>query len=112
MSERGKKMEKSFKCDDAISRQAAQTELKNCEVVDVRDENDNLVGYYNADTVDSIVRNLPPVTPQKYGKWIDYSDEGFVECPFCGHATNCEDNINELHYCFHCGAKMQESEEV
>jgi hypothetical protein len=41
------------------------------------------------------------------GKWIDYSDEGYVECPFCGHATTCEDNIDELHYCFYCGAKME-----
>ena len=44
---------------------------------------------------------------QKSGKWIDYSDEGYVECPFCGHATNCEDDIDELHYCFYCGAKME-----
>jgi len=45
------------------------------------------------------------------GEWIDYSDEGYVECPFCGHATNCEDNIDELHYCFYCGAKMIEPQE-
>lgn len=44
---------------------------------------------------------------QKSGKWIDYSDEGYVECPFCGHATNCEDDIDELHYCFYCGARME-----
>ena len=44
---------------------------------------------------------------QKSGKWVDYSDEGYVECPFCGHATNCEDDIDELHYCFYCGAKME-----
>ena len=46
-----------------------------------------------------------------HGKWIDYRDEGFVECPFCGHATNCEDDIDELHYCFYCGAKMVEPQE-
>ena len=41
------------------------------------------------------------------GTWIDYSgDDGYVECPFCGHATNCEGNIDELHYCWNCGAKM------
>lgn len=58
-------------CVDVISRQAMQTELKNCEVVEARDEDDDLVGYYNADTVDSIVRNLPPATPaEKVGKWI------------------------------------------
>ena len=41
------------------------------------------------------------------GEWIDYSDEGYVECPFCGNATNCEDNKDELHYCWHCGARMK-----
>lgn len=45
------------------------------------------------------------------GKWIDYSDEGYVECPFCEHATTCEDNIDELHYCFYCGARMVEPQE-
>ena len=44
----------------------------------------------------------------KSGKWIDYRDDGFVECPFCGHATNCEDDIDELHYCFYCGACMKD----
>ena len=38
------------------------------------------------------------------GKWIDHSDEGYIECPFCHSATNCEGNIEELHYCFSCGA--------
>ena len=41
------------------------------------------------------------------GKWIDYSDEGYIECPFCHSATNCEGNIEELHYCFSCGAEMR-----
>jgi len=51
--------------------------------------------------------------PRK-GHWIDYSDEGFVECSECGSATNCDGNIADLHFCFSCGAKMiepQESEE-
>lgn len=59
-------------CEDAISRQAVQIELKNCEIVDGYDENDNFVTYYNADTVDSIVRNLPPVTPAP--NWISCSE--------------------------------------
>lgn len=41
-----------------------------------------------------------------HGVWKDYTDDGYVECPFCGSATNCEDNIDELHYCFSCGASM------
>ena len=41
------------------------------------------------------------------GEWIDYSEDGFVECPFCHKATTCEDNIDELHYCWNCGAEMR-----
>lgn len=41
------------------------------------------------------------------GKWIDYSDEGYVECPFCHSATNCDGNKDELHYCFSCGAELR-----
>ena len=29
---------------------------------------------------------------RKKGKWIDHSDEGYVECPFCHSATNCDGN--------------------
>ena len=43
----------------------------------------------------------------KQGEWIDHSEDGYVECPFCGHLTNCEDNIDELHYCWNCGAEMK-----
>lgn len=43
----------------------------------------------------------------KSGKWIDYTDEGFVECPFCHSATNCEGSIDELKYCFSCGARLE-----
>ena len=42
-----------------------------------------------------------------HGEWRDFSDMGFVECPFCEHATNCDDNIEELHYCFSCGAELR-----
>ena len=48
-------------CEDCISREAIKKDLKNCKVTEIRDEDDDLVGYYNADTVDSIVRNLPSV---------------------------------------------------
>ena len=41
------------------------------------------------------------------GEWIDHSEDGYVECPFCEHLTTCEDNIDELHYCWNCGAKMR-----
>ena len=44
----------------------------------------------------------------KTGHWINYSEEGFVECSECGSATNCDGNINELHFCFSCGANMDD----
>ncbi len=96
-------------CEDAISRQTLQTELENCEVVNVRDENDNFVGYYNADTVDSILRNLPPVTPQqKMGRWISGDDK----CPCCGK-SKYEDLDADIwadwrpKHCPNCGADMR-----
>ena len=46
-----------------------------------------------------------------HGEWRDFSDMGFVECPFCEHATNCDDNIEELRYCFFCGAELRKSGE-
>lgn len=44
---------------------------------------------------------------RQQGEWIDHSDEGYVECPFCHEATNCDDNKEELHFCWNCGAKMK-----
>ena len=41
------------------------------------------------------------------GEWREYPEEGFVECPFCEHATNCNDDIDELHFCFYCGAELK-----
>lgn len=55
------------------------------------------------------IENAPAIEPKK-GKWIDYSDEGFVECPFCHSATNCDCNKEELHFCFSCGADMREGD--
>ena len=50
------------------------------------------------------LKELKELKARPTGKWIDHSDEGYVECPFCHSATNCEGNIEELHYCFSCGA--------
>ena len=85
-------------CEDAISREAVlrinelhHGQMPNCINHQIWEE----------------IKQLPPVTPsRRKGHWIDYSDEGYVECPYCEHATNCEDNIDELHYCFWCGAEM------
>jgi Lar family restriction alleviation protein len=54
-----------------------------------------------------LVLNAPTIEPErKTGQWIDHAEEGYVECPFCHSATNCDDNISELHFCFSCGARM------
>ena len=45
------------------------------------------------------------------GEWIDYTEDGYVECPFCHNATNCDGNKDELHFCFSCGADMREDEQ-
>lgn len=45
------------------------------------------------------------------GEWIDYTEDGYVECPFCHNATNCDGNKDELHFCFSCGADMREVSE-
>ena len=55
------------------------------------------------------LNELPSAEPKK-GKWLDFSNEGYVECPFCHSATNCDGNKEELHYCYSCGADMRESE--
>ena len=48
-----------------------------------------------------------PSADRPTGEWIDHQEDGYVECPFCGHATTCEDNKDELHFCFYCGADMR-----
>lgn len=64
-----------------------------------------------AKDAEKALRDLPSAQPRPRGRWIDHTDDGYVECPFCGSATNCDDNISELHYCFSCGADMREEEQ-
>ena len=54
-----------------------------------------------------IIKAIPTIEERKEGMWIDHSNEGYVECPFCGSCTTCEDNIDELHFCFNCGNKLK-----
>ena len=62
--------------------------------------NDAVEEYYDG------IRALPSAD-RPTGRWIDYSDEGYVECPFCHSATTCDGNKDELHFCFSCGARMK-----
>jgi len=56
---------------------------------------------------DKLVELANQATERKAGKWISYIEDGYLECPFCGAATNCDGEISKLHYCFNCGAKME-----
>ena len=60
-----------------------------------------------------MLEDAPTIEPErKTGRWIDYVEDGYVECPFCHSATNCDGNISELHFCFSCGARMEEPEDI
>ena len=63
-------------------------------------------GYIHGDTIVDMIGDAPTIELERTGRWIDHAEEGYVECPFCHSATNCDDNISELHFCFSCGARM------
>lgn len=56
---------------------------------------------------DVIRQTLAEAQPECTGRWIEYVEDGYVECPFCHSATNCDGNISELHFCFSCGARLE-----
>lgn len=87
-------------CEDTISRQAA---------IDATWFEPSYTDPLNVLTeVRDRLKALQSAQPErKKGKWIDYSDEGYVECPFCHSATNCDGNKDELHFCFSCGADLR-----
>lgn len=101
---------------ELVSRSYLKKELnKSKKIRDFERENDRIIFdiLNKAPTVDlyrdvefksdgSVVYRFRPT-----GEWKDYSDEGFLECPFCQHATTCENNSNELHFCFSCGAELK-----
>ena len=55
--------------------------------------------------------DFPTIEERKRSTWIDYTEDGYVECPFCHSATNCDGNKADLHFCFWCGADMKGEEE-
>ena len=115
---------------DLISREALKKALKsNCDLCHDKNTNqcenccphndfEDLID--NAPAVDTTCPHCDSGYAQGYSdgylkdkderpqdEWIDHSEDGYVECPICEHLTTCEDNIDELHYCWNCGAKMQ-----
>ena len=61
---------------------------------------------YRYDIHTAIAQGIP-YEERSTGEWIDCSEDyGYVECPVCEHLTTCDDNKDELHYCWYCGSKM------
>ena len=66
------------------------------------------------DFVYEIIKNAPTIDtePIRHGKWIykefEPSKVGFFECSECGYVAF---NEKVCHYCYNCGAKMNEVEE-
>ena len=123
--------------DDLISRQAVIEALRTCydtETITYTNGNE----YIDYGQALDLINTLPPVQPtitheqaidylhetgwlQNHdriltesrvplkGTWKDFTDEGYVECPFCKSATNCEskEEIDDIHFCFYCGAMLK-----
>ena len=90
-------------CSDAISRQGAIDICNN--VIDLWQ---GQLGEGALVAIKNAINNLPSAQPERQkGEWIDYTEDGYVECPFCHSATNCDGNKDELHFCFSCGADMR-----
>ena len=71
--------------------------------------NNKLNTYYCTDEdLQALNLAIKALEERSHGKWIDHSDDyGYVECPVCHELTTCSDNADELHYCWHCGAKLE-----
>ena len=84
--------------EDTISRKKAIEAVKDAL-------NPNIVSFVKAKMA---LKALPSAQSERQkGEWIDYTEDGYVECPFCHSATNCDGNKDELHFCFSCGADMR-----
>lgn len=104
-----KTKQQAIKASNMIDRQAAIT-IPVMPIEHRKYQTFNLDDAYEQGWIDcqDCIKELPSEEPkQKKGEWIDYSGDGYVECPFCHSATNCEGNKYELHYCFSCGADMR-----
>ena len=99
-------------CEDAISRQAVLSKIKEVcfseEWLQFRVDNgssgqrDFLINY---------IEQLPPATPQlKTGRWINV-DETHSKCDRCEAVFEITSPNGEVNYCPNCGTKMIEVQE-
>ena len=97
---------------DLISRQDAIDALEEqLDYLQMLNKNENPTAegkWYGVNWARNTIADLPYKQNERpKGEWIDHSEDGYVECPICEHLTTCEDNIDELHYCWNCGADMR-----
>ena len=93
----------SIQTEDAISRQAA------LDVIAETDITNGTEPVFTGKQVQSLLRDLPPVTPkQRTGRWEIISGNN-SRCSICG-VYNPPDYSNRpviYNYCPFCGAKME-----
>ena len=86
-----------------IEREAAIKELMN----DAPEQ----VGYSREDAADCIrYMDAADVAPVVRGRWIYKGDSDMWVCSRCGRGVNADPEGIDL-YCYHCGAKMDETVE-
>ena len=64
------------------------------------------------ETMVSDLRDMKPadVAPVTHGRWIYKGDSDMWVCSRCGRSVNADPEGIDL-YCYHCGAKMDETVE-
>lgn len=98
----------AIKSSDCIDRQAA---LDIFDDYNVAVENGQIEAY-SRDR--KRLCDLPPVQPQRTGKWIPADSQCGIRCSACGapvddfcHSIDYIDLVYEPNFCPNCGAKME-----
>lgn len=69
------------------------------------------VEYWHGIDASEALERLP--SAERTGRWLDTYNDGDWHCSECGAIVEKDEQIR--HYwqrCYHCGAKMQQSEEL
>lgn len=80
---------------------------------DIEDINGDVLDVIHAADID----NAPTVdvAPVRHGRWKELDEEGCYSCSVCGNPWIIIDGTpqdNEMYFCPHCGAKMDEEDKT